>query len=343
MTFKKQSGCAFAWIAGLALLVGLTPSAARAQYKVTNLVSNQAGMANHQDTQLVNSWGIAFAPTGAFWVSDNGTGLSTLYNGMGVKQSLVVTVPPASGTGTGSPTGIVFNPSTKFVISQGTKSGPATFIFDTLDGTISGWNGAVNGTSAIVAVNNPGASYTGLAIGTNAGAEFIFAADNAGKKVDIYDGNFNFVSSFTDPGAPSTSAPYGIQAIGSNLFVTYTGGIGGDLVDVFSTAGVLVKRFATGGTLNSAWGIAQAPTNFGPVSKDILIGNLGDGKINIFSTAGRFIGQLQDTNHKVIVISELWGLTFGGGGSLNGKKNQLFFTSGPGFYSDGLFGIITFQ
>jgi len=327
-----------------AILWSQAPAAAQSNYRATNLVSNQAGKARHQDTQLVNAWGIAFAPTGPFWVSDNGTGLSTVYNGMGVKQSTVVTIPTATGVGLGSPTGMVFNSTTDFVVSQNGKSGAAAFIFDTEDGTISGWNFAVNPTSAVIAVNNPGADYTGLAIGTKGGANFIFAADNANNRVDVYDKNFHFVTSFTDTSLPAGSAPFGIQNIGGRLFVTFTNSTGGGVVDIFTTAGTLVKTFASGGTLKSPWGLALAPANFGGASNALLVGNLTDGKINAYNfSTGAFIGQLKDANNKVISINGLWGLAFGAGNANNGNKNQLFYSAGNNFYADGLFGVINFR
>jgi uncharacterized protein (TIGR03118 family) len=330
-------------MASLALAVGLFQAPAAAQYKITNLVSNQKGGAMHVDTDLVNAWGIAYAPTGPFWVSDNGTGLSTLYTGSGVKQSLIVTIPPASGTRKGAPTGQVYNSTPDFVVTQNGVSGAAVFIFATSDGTISGWSPTVNGTAAVIAVNNSGsgASYTGLAIGTNGGANFIYAADNANNKVDIYDGDFNFVGSFTDTSLPAGSAPYNVQDIKGRLYVTFTNSSGGGVVDIFSTAGNFIKTFATGGTLKSPWGLALAPKTFGTASNTLLVGDLGDGRINSFNfSTGKFIGQLKSSTGTTLSVSGLWGLTFGGGNSMNGNTNQLFFTAGPTGYANGLFGVI---
>ena len=346
MVLKTRLTCLAAslLVIGGAIILSETPAAAQSNYQVTNLVSNQAGKAKHQDTQLVNAWGIAFSPTGPFWVSDNGKGVSTLYNGMGVKQSTVVTIPPASGVGLGSPTGMVFNSTSNFVISQNGHSGPATFIFDTSDGTISGWNASVNATTAVIVVNSPGANYTGLAMGSSGGSNFLFAADNKNNRVDIYDKAFKFVSSFTDTGLPAGSAPYDIANIKGQLYVTFTNSTGGGVVDIFTTGGTLVKTFATGGTLKGPWGLALAPSNFGTASGALLVGNLNDGKINAFNfSTGAFIGQLKDTTNKVISIQGLWGLAFGAGNSMNGNKNSLFFTAGNGGYADGLFGVINFK
>jgi uncharacterized protein (TIGR03118 family) len=325
----------------VAFAVAMLPSSAAAQYKITNLVSNVAGGAAHQDTSLVNAWGIAFSPTGPFWISDNGTGLSTLYTGKGIKQSLVVTVPPVSGTGLGRPTGMIFNTTVDFVVTQGTKSAPAAFIFDTEDGTISGWSPTVNATVAVIAATNSTAQYTGLALGANAGANFLFAADNHNNKVDIYDKTFKLVKSFTDTTLPAGSNPYNIQNIGGQLFVTFTTATGGGVVDIFDTTGTLVKTFTKSAKLKSPWGLALAPATFKVASNAILVGNLGDGKINYFNaTTGAFKGQLKDTTGTVIVVPDLWGLAFGAGNAMNGKVNQLFLSSGPANYFNGLFSVI---
>jgi len=321
-----------------ALVLAAISTSAFAQYTVTNLVSNVPGNAQHQDPDLVNAWGVSFAPGGYFWISDNGTGLSTLYNASGFKQSLVVTIPTSSGVGTGSPTGQVYNASTDFVVSQNGKSGPAQFIFDTFDGTISGWAPSVNGTVAVIAVNNTGAWYTGLAIGSNGGKNYIYAADNLNNKVDVYDGGFNLVKSFTDTSLPQGSAPYNVQAISGKLVVTFTDSKGGGTVDIFDMAGNKLKTLVSGGKLHSPWGVALAPSNFGTASKMLLVGNLGDGFINAFNpTSGKFVGQ------SGVSFEGLWALVFGDGKGFNGKTNQLFLTSGPGGYSEGLFSVVNTQ
>jgi uncharacterized protein (TIGR03118 family) len=326
-------------VATTLLLASALPSAA--QYKVTRLVSNQAGKALHQDPSLVNAWGIAYSPTGPFWIANEGAGLSTVYNGAGIKQSTVVAVPSATGQGPGSPTGVVYNNTTDFVVTQNGLSGAAVFLFDTLDGTISGWAPTVNATAAIVVASQPGAFYTGLAIGQSNGDNFLYAADNANNRVDVYDRNFKLVNSFTDTKRPAGSNPYNVQNIGGDLYVTFTNSTGGGVVDMFDTGGRFKKTFATGGTLKSPWGIAKSPSNFGIAGNAILVGNLADGRINIYSSGnGRFQGQLKDASGKLISINELWGLTFGGGNVNKGKTNQLFFTSGPNDYVNGFFGAI---
>jgi uncharacterized protein (TIGR03118 family) len=347
MFVQNRSRRALIFFASLLVGFGTISRPAAAQYKVTNLVSSQPGMAKYQDPDLVNAWGMAHAPTGPFCVTDTGTGLATFYDAQGVKQSPVITVPHASSNKNhGTPTGIVFNGTTHFQISQGGKSGPAMFIFDTIDGTISGWNRNVNSNTAIVVVDNSsnGASYTGLAIGLSHGANFIYAADHKNNKVDVYDGAFNLVKSFTDPNLPSGSAPFNIQTIKGRLFVAFTiPGVHG-AVDIFDMAGNLLKNLTSASELKAPWGLALAPAQFGPVSNAVLVGNLHDGRINAFNaTTGSFIGSLTTPQGKIISESGLWGIAFGGGTSQNGKTNQLFFASGPNNEKAGLFGAISDQ
>lgn len=335
MVVQDRMGRIVVSIALLVVALGMISSTAFAQYTVTNLVSNQMGQAQHQDTSLINPWGIAYAPSGAFWVSDNGTGLSTLYDGNGVKQSLVVTIPTASGTGVGSPTGQVYNNTLGFVVKQNGHSGAALFIFDTEDGTISGWAPGVNATAAVIAATNPGADYTGLAIGVSNNATYIYAADNKNNKIDMYDKNFALVKSFTDTSLPPGSNPYNVQNISGKLLVEFTNSTGGGVVDVFDTAGNKLKTLISGGKLHSPWGVALAPANFGPASNALLVGNLGDGFINAFNpNTGKFVGQ------SAVSFPGLWALIFGGGSALNGQTNQLFLTAGPGFYQNGLFAVV---
>ncbi len=335
MNLQNKAGRIVALVALSVVALGMISSSAVAQYSLTNLVSDQAGKANHQDPSLVNAWGISYAPGGPFWVSDNLTGLSTLYDAMGVKQSIVVTIPSSSGTGNGSPTGQVYNSTPGFVVTQNAHSGAALFIFATFDGTISGWSPAVNASTAVIAVNHTGAWYTGLAIGVSNGATFLYAADNLNNKVDIYDSSYHLVKSFTDTSLPAGSNPYNVQNIGGKLIVTFTNSKGGGVVDVFDTAGNKVKTLVSGGNLHSPWGVALAPANFGKASKALLVGNLGDGHINAFSaTTGKLLGR------SAVSFDGLWALIFGGGSANNGQTNQLFVTSGPSGYLHGLFTVI---
>ena len=334
-------------VAMLALGVAFVPATAAAQYKLSNLVENLPNKAPNTDPNLVNAWGLARSASGPFWVSDNGTGLSTLYDGSGNIQSLVVSIPGVAG-GTGSPSGIVFNGSNDFVVSQNGLSGTAFFLFATIDGTISGWSPSVALNNAVIAADNSkaGAVYTGLAISSGKNGNFLYAADTVNNRVDVYDGSFRLIKTLTDPTIPEGFSAYGIQDINSQVYVTFasTGNAPGGFIDIFTEQGAFVKRFAQGGTLNQPWGLALAPVNFGPFSTALLVGdNLPDGTINAFNAkTGKFLGQLKDSSGKVIHIDQLWGLEFGGGSPSNGAANQLFFTAGPSNYSNGLFGAIQF-
>jgi uncharacterized protein (TIGR03118 family) len=260
---------------------------------------------------------------------------------MGNPQSLQVIVPPSTGDGPGSPTGIVYNGSTEFQIDTWTS----VFLFATLDGTISGWSG-FNPSAALIAVRASGAVYTGLAITSKTSGNYLFAADAANDKVDVYNGTFSLVNSFTDPEIPAGFAPFGIQDIGGQVYVSFaaTSGGPGGFIDIFSESGTLVKRFAHGAPLNQAWGFAVAPANFGTFSKALLItNNIAAGTINAYNlTTGKLLGTLSNASGKALTINGLWGIEFGGGTSANGQKNQLFFTAGPND-TDGYFGVIGFK
>lgn len=326
----------------LGLLLVFASSAALAQYQLTNMASNQVGQARHVDPLLVNAWGLTYAPGSPFWISDNGSGWSTLYDSQGNRQSLQVVVPSASGQGPGSPTGIVFNGSQDFQV----QGWPAVFLFATLDGTISGWAPQSNPNSAIIAVNKSGVVYTGLAITSNASGNVLFAADNANNKVDMYDANFNLTGSFTDPTIAAGFAPFGIQDIGGLLFVTFASqsGASGGYVDIFSEDGAFLKRVTQGGPLNQPWGIAAAPKNFGTLSNTVLIGNNvnKNSTINAFNVlTGEFVGPVKDVNGKSIKVDQLWGIKFGGGNAADGATNELFFTAGPNNNVAGTFGKVT--
>jgi uncharacterized protein (TIGR03118 family) len=333
-------------------------------YLQTNLVSDIPHLARHTDPNLVNPWGLSASPDGKVRVSDNGTGLSTLYTGNGTALPQVVTIPPPAGSPPGTtaaPTGNVLNKTSDFVIRAGHRSGPATFVFATEDGTLSGWNPAVNRTDAILTVDNSasGAVYKGLAPGRNARGNFLFATNFHAGTIDVFDAHFHQVhlaGPFIDPQLPPPPigqpgfAPFGIQNIGGNLFVTYAlqqpgqhddmAGPGNGFVDVFDTNGHLLRRFASHGTLDSPWGMAVAPDDFGPFSHALLVGNFGDGRVNAFNrTTGAFLGQLADTAGRPITIDGLWGLTFGSGNEEEGAPT-LFFAAGINDEADGLFGTL---
>jgi uncharacterized protein (TIGR03118 family) len=331
-------------------------------YAQTNLVSDQAGVAPVTDANLVNAWGLARSATSPWWVADNHTGVSTLYNGAGQPfpspTPLVVTIPPPPNSPLGAvsaPTGLIFNATAGFVVGTGTASGPAVFIFDTEDGTISGWSPMANPTEAILVVDDSdsGAIYKGLASGSNAGGNFIYTTDFHNGSVDAYDSTFaevELAGDFSDPSIPSGFAPFGIHNLNNSLYVTYAkqdenkeddvAGPGNGYVNVFDTNGHRLSRFASQGTLNSPWGVVLAPLNFGPFSGAVLIGNFGDGRINAFSASGAFLGQLATLSDTPITISGLWALGFGNGANA-GSTTTLFFTAGPNDEEHGLFGMIT--
>ncbi len=337
----QRHKAAFTVCLGLAVI--FVSSGALAQYQLKNLVSNQVGMATHTDPLLVNAWGLARSGGGPFWVSDQGSGWSTLYNGKGVKQGLQVVVPSESGSGPGSPTGIVFNGSKGEFKVQGNQ---AFFLFATLDGTISGWAPGSNANDAIIAVDNSasGAIYTALAITNYATGNYLYAADNWNNKVDVYDGNFNLVTSFTDSSLPAGNVPFGIQDIGGLVYVAFAQAdeAPGGYVDIFREDGTFVKTLAQGKPLNQPWGFAVAPKNFGKLSNTLLVANnTNHSTINAFNLeTGQFVGTIKDTAGKPIVIDQLWGIEFGGGSANNGRTNQLFFAAGPHGNLAGTFGVI---
>ncbi|HZD50870.1 MAG TPA: TIGR03118 family protein [Silvibacterium sp.] len=310
---------------------------AHAQYKVTSLDSNQLRQAPTIDPLLGNAWGLARSATSPWWVSDNSTGWSTLYLANGTEESLKVVIPtagngPTSPTGLngpGTPTGMVYNGSSEFEV-DGVKS---SFIFATLDGTISGWPGT-NRNQATIAVDNSAnkASYTGLAITSKTSGNFLYAADNTNNVIDMYDGSFNLVKSFGDPSIPSGFSVFGIQDINGLLYVAYamTNGNAGGFIDLFKEDGTFVKTLIQGPHLNQAWGIAAAPSNFGPLSNTLLVtNNVTNGEINGFDPiTGKFVGTMRDEWGKKIIINGVWGIAFGGGSTNNGATNTLFVTAG---------------
>jgi len=320
-------------------------------YEQHNLVSDGAVPADLVDPALVNAWGLVASATSPWWVADNGTGLSTLYNGnTGAKVALTVSVP-------GAPTGIVFNSGPSFVVTSGTKSGPARFIFASEDGTLSGWTPAVAATQAVVGVDNSagGAVYKGLAIASTAAGDRLYATNFHAGTVDVFDAGFHPVlGGFTDADLPPGYAPFGIRHLGGTIYVTYAlqdadqhddvAGVGHGFVDAFDTEGNLLRRVASTGRLNSPWGLAVAPTDFGTFSGNLLVGNFGDGHINAFDLEHlrgdgelRPRGQLHGADGPPIKIDGLWAIAFGNGAAA-GPTNVLFFTAGPFGEQHGLFG-----
>ena len=334
----------------LALILGVA-SPLRADdsaYEQKNLVADEPGVAANTDPHLKNAWGIAFNPNALVWVANAGTGTSTLYDGAGTPSTLVVAVPD------GNPTGIVFNGSNDFVVG----GNPGRFVFATESGTLAAWApppSAPPPTTAVTVRDNSatGAIYKGLALAANGAGRFLYATDFHNGKIDVFDKAFNPVvlsGSFADPALPPGFAPFGIQNLNGDLYVTYArqddnrqddvAGRGLGFVDVFDADGHLLRRLVARGALNAPWGLALAPASFGKFGNRLLVGNFGDGRINAYDLAtGQFRGQLQGADHRPLQIDGLWGLSFG-----NGVQNQptraLFFTAGPDDEAHGLYGRI---
>ncbi|MBV9153571.1 MAG: TIGR03118 family protein [Alphaproteobacteria bacterium] len=343
----------------------------RDAYAVNPLVSDLSGAAV-KDPVLQNAWGVAFTPGGSpFWISDNATGCATLYDGDGTIVPLQVAIPlpgnvvpntdckhantnPPPAPTPAAPTGIVWNPTTAFLVPGTTV--PAHFIFDTEDGTISAWASGTQATQAVDNSKNPtpatGAVYKSLAVSVNVHGVFLYAANFRAGTIDVFDTTFKPATTdggFVDPNIPVGFAPFSIKNIDGELFVTYAkqnaqkhddvAGPGNGFVDVYDTDGHLLRRFASRGPLNSPWGMTRASFAFGRFSGLILIGNFGDGRINVFDSRGHFIDQLEDAHGKPLVIDGLWTLTLGGGAK--SSPDTLYFTAGPNGETDGLFGTIT--
>jgi uncharacterized protein (TIGR03118 family) len=341
---------------GLLAVCSMLPAQQAQHYKQTNLISNIPGMAAATDPNLVNPWGISRSSGSPWWVSDNGQGVATLYTGAGAINSLVVTI-PAADDGAGTPTGQIFNGSQDFQIAP---NKPAVFLFVTEDGTLSGWNPTVQATKAVVKVNTHSASvFKGMAVATvddrHAGsANYLYVADFRKGRINVYDTNFYPISmhrdAFRDERIPKGFAPFNIQNIGGNLYVAFAkqdgakhdevDGAGLGFVDVFSPTGRLLNRLEWGKWFNAPWGMAQAPSDFGIYSHDILVGQFGSGQILVFDpVTGDFKGNLLDANNAPISINGLWGIAFGSGGN-SGSATTLYFAAGLNDEKDGLFGTI---
>jgi len=337
------------------LLLATMPAAADSLFQQRNLVSDGGVPAAHTDHNLVNGWGVAFNPFGFVWVADADGMVSTLYDGDGNVQPLVVQIPSPTMSMGGHPTGIVFNGSTGFVVNHAGLSGPARFLFATEQGVIAAWAPNVDATHAIRVINRSamGTSYKGLALSAGGQGQLLYAADFKHGRVDVFTATFHAVTlptgAFTDPNLPKGFGPFGIQAIGGDIYVTYAkqdpastdevAGPGLGYVDVYTPRGKLIRRVASGGCLNAPWGIALAPAGFGTFSNKLLIGNFGDGRINAFQpTSGMSLGPLRNkATNMPIHIDGLWGMQFGNGFA-NQPVNTLFFAAGPDDESHGLYG-----
>jgi len=362
------------WLMAISLLSVLVPSAAFAQqYNRTDLVSSIPGDGtnplNGHDTQLVNSWGMTRSAASAFWISDNGTGLATVYNGVGNK-TLTVTIPVPSGVNQhSSPTGVVANGTRDFALPGSTA---AKFIFVTEEGTIAAWNG---GAAAVIVKDNSGkrAVYKGCTIAEWNGKHFLYVANFQSGEIEVYDSTFQPVN--LDPDAFRKDrnendrdfdhdrnggddvrdhrdfAPFNVQAIGTNLYVTYAkqdaarkdevDGAGLGFVNIFTPGGKRLARLQSGPWFNAPWGIALAPGEFGEFSHSLLVGMFGSGQIAAFNPVnGRFLGLMKKSDNSTLTIDGLWALVFGAGNANSGAYNTLFLTAGPNNENDGTFGTL---
>jgi uncharacterized protein (TIGR03118 family) len=340
-------------------------------YTELDLISDGSNTnALQTDPNVVNAWGIV-AGTKTLWINDNETGLMTGYNPVGKPMKPVVNIPsPAAPTG-GNPTGLALNNTSSFMITAGNKTVPATFLIATEDGLIVAWNSAL-GSNSVVVVNNSSSNtvpvpdgntsthavYKGLAILTDEnGVPHLYAANFSGGVVDEFDGNFNYVKSFTDENAPDSFAPFNVRNLRGRLFVTFArqalpdaeddaSGAGRGMLDIFDADGTMLRRVVkTGGQLNSPWGMVIAPPNFGKFSRALLVGNFGDGRLNAFDVlTGKWLGDFTRPNGDELLISSLWGLTFEKeeplGNECNFSAQRLYFTSGPNGESQGLVGVL---
>jgi uncharacterized protein (TIGR03118 family) len=358
--FRSKTNFMTRMISGLPLAMLLVAffagrtSAQSSSYAQTNLVSDGAVAAAHMDKKLINPWAVAFSPGGPFWISDNNSGFSTLYDNQGVPQSLIVTIPPPAGApGPATPTGMVANATANFAVN----GSPAFFIFSTEDGTISAWTG---GNNAVLEVNNPNFNsgtdpvYKGLALLTNGTGNFLLATNFRNARIDVFDSMFKptaLAGNFTDPTLPAGFAPFGVHVLNNNqVYVTYAmqdatkhdpvNAPGNGFVSLFDANGNFVRRVISQGQLNSPWGTVIASANFGQFSNNLLLGNFGDGTIDAFDpTTGNFLGTLKNSNGNAIVNGSLWELVFDPTGQ-TGAKDTLYFSAGLVNEGDGLFGAI---
>ena len=329
-------------VAMLAVQVRSTVAASTTSFKVDNLIGSKGSGGKKKDPLMINAWGTTFiaAAHTPFWINDEGTGVSELIDGKGkiMKALPFVTIPGATAGTTGKPTGIVGNATGLFPVPGSTS---ALFIFATEDGTIAGWNQNLGATAKTI-LTNSGAVYTGLAMANNGTANLLYAANSKGS-IDVFDSNFIPVTTtggFVDPNLPAGFTPYNVAAIDSDVFVTYSMGVQAvGQVDEFDTEGNLIMSFKDP-SLNSPWGLAVAPSQFGTFSSDLLVGNKGDGTISVFNPAnGESLGQLEEHNGKPIVIQDLWSL-IDGTGAMNAEADAIYFTAGTAGYAKGVFGTI---
>jgi len=343
---------AAAAVVAVVLPVAASAGATGSQYQQTNLISDIPGVARITDPNLVNPWGQAASATSPLWVADNGANVSTLYTG-GVNGSIPQIVPLVVRIPEGAPTGVVFNPTGDFVVHTGKGSAAANFIFASEAGRITAWSRAVSGDRAQAEFNGRDAVYKGLALATVGGAHFLYASNFRAGRIDVFNGHFKKVElsgRFQDPEIPTGFAPFNVQLLDGNLYVSYgkqnaakhddVAGPGNGFVDVYDTSGHLLRRLIAHGELNSPWGLALAPSTFGGFGGDLLVGNFGDGTIHAYDPAtGALKGELINTDGNPIRIDGLWALRFGNG--TFAADGTLVFTAGIAGEAHGLLGEIT--
>jgi uncharacterized protein (TIGR03118 family) len=351
-------------MAGL-LAIGMLPSASDGAvntnigYTQMNLTSDINGVAKQTDPLLLNPWGLV--SRGVLWVNNNHSGVLSTYGPSGIPRPHPIPVPPPpGGTNPGTPTGLILNPSSKFVITNGTKHAASTLLLATEDGTIAAWHMTVTKSNAVLVIDHSSfnAIYKGLAIAFDQGSgKFrLYAADFHNGAVDVFDENFQYLSSFTDTNLPAGFAPFNVRTIRGKLFVTFAKqdlpdaeddepGPGNGYIDIFDTDGTLLRPFAAQGVLNSPWGLAIAPRNFGKFSHALLVGNFGDGRINAYDLlTGKLLGHLLDAQGADIIIDGLWGLSFETDEVAEKEcmftAQRLYFTAGVAHEDHGLFGFL---
>jgi uncharacterized protein (TIGR03118 family) len=319
-------------------------------YVQTNLVSDQPGKAKLMDPNLVNAWGMSYGPSTPVWVSDNGADVTTLYTG-GIDGAKASAVPLVVSIPDGAPTGQLFNDTSQFVLSDGM---PAFFVFASENGSISAWNPALSpNTSAERKGAHKDAVYKGIALLHRGDRPWLLAADFHHGRIDVYNRNFTRLAHlpswmFNDPNLPAGYGPFNVATIGGKVWVTYAKqdadrhddvrGAGHGFIDVYGPGGHLLMRFASRGVLNSPWGLAVAPSGFGPFSHDLLVGNFGDGRIHAFDWQGHLLGTLRHATGSPIAIDGLWALLPGNG--VAGDRDDVLFSAGPDGESHGLFGTL---
>lgn len=323
-------------------------------YVQTNLVSDNGVTGTRTDSSLVNAWGLAAGTNGGpWWVASAERGVSPAYDSTGAAAAATVQIPFAAGQTESNPTGVVTNDTSGFVVTSGGKSAASEYVFVTENGTVSAWSPGVDLTHAILTVDNStaGAVYKGAAIASRRHHAMLYAADFHNGRIDVFDANFvqapHRRKAFRDATLPAGYAPFNVANVDGLLYVSYAlqdgaahddvGGPRHGFVDVFDTAGTLVKRFASRGSLDSPWAMVVAPHDFGLFSDDVLVGNFGNGKISAFNRKGRFMGFVVGNDAQPLEIDGLWGMAFGNGGQA-GATNTLFFAAGPAGETHGLFG-----